>query len=134
MAPHLAASLMALGAVLAEAATGGAGDDGPVLERGAFRLHHYKRPTGRETYEIAREGDRLVLRSSVEYAGGGRKLPRVASRRVRDDLSPERVEVKGTTSRFTAIDAVASVEGRTATVSDVGEVRRVEVPDRSFFL
>ena len=70
MAPQLTARLMAFGAILAGAAASGAGDDGPILERGAFRLHHYKRPTGHETYEIAHEGDRLVLRSSFAYTTG----------------------------------------------------------------
>jgi hypothetical protein len=53
--------LMILGSFLAGAALACAGDDGATLERGEFRLHQYKRPTGRETYEISREGDRLVL-------------------------------------------------------------------------
>jgi hypothetical protein len=61
MAPQIAARLMILGSFLAGAALACAGDDGATLERGEFRLHQYKRPTGRETYEISREGDRLVL-------------------------------------------------------------------------
>jgi hypothetical protein len=39
------------GVVLSIVAAGGsaAAEDGEVVERGAFQLHLYKRPTGRET-------------------------------------------------------------------------------------
>ena len=56
--------VLLIGSLAALAAAGGtcADDDGQVVERGAFRLHLYKKPTGRETYEIRRDGDGMVLK------------------------------------------------------------------------
>jgi hypothetical protein len=48
--------------VLAPAGTAPGPKDLPPVERGTFILHNVLKPTGRETYEIARHGDRLVLR------------------------------------------------------------------------
>ncbi len=52
MSPRRAVFLIGLLAALAAAGGLRARDDGPVVERGTFVLHLYKRPTGKETYEI----------------------------------------------------------------------------------
>jgi Amidohydrolase family len=60
------------------------------------------------------------------------RVPLEASLLLREDLTPERFEIKGKTSRFTEIDASVLVEGRTATVSVGGRASQVGVPDRWF--
>src|SRR6516162_8476231 len=116
-------------------ATGGAwpADDGPIVERGAFRLHLHKRPTGREAYEIRRDGDLLVLEAHYENTDRGTKEPLTALMRLRDGREPGRFEVKGRTSRFTEIDNEVRVEGRTATVREGKTTTKRPVPERFFF-
>ncbi len=95
--------VLLIGSLAALAAPGGAcaDDDSQVLERGAFRLHLYKKPTGRETYEIRRDGDGMMLKAEYENTDRGTKEPLTAMLRLRGDGTPERFEVKGRTSRFT---------------------------------
>ena len=116
-------------------ATGGAwaDDDGPIVERGAFRLHLHKRPTGRETYEIRRDGDLLVLEAHYENTDRGTKEPLTAMMRLRDGRVPGRFEVKGRTSRFTEIDSEVRIEGRTAIVREGKTTTKRPVPERFFF-
>ena len=114
MSPRRAVFL--IGPLTALAVAGGlrAGDDGPVVEHGTFVLHLCKRPTGKETYEIRRDGDDLVLKADYENTDRGRKEPLTATLRLRDGRTPGRFAVKGMTSRFTQIDSEVRVEGRTA--------------------
>ena len=133
MSPRRAVFLIGVLAALAAAGGLRAGDDGPVVERGAFRLHLHKRPTGRETYEIRRDGDLLVLEAHYENTDRGTKEPLTAMMRLRDGRVPGRFEVKGRTSRFTEIDSEVRVEGRTATVREGKTTTTRPVPDRFFF-
>ena len=109
-----------------------AADDGQVVESGVFRLHLYKRPTGREAYEVRRDGDGLILTATYENTDRGTKEPLSATLRLRGDRTPERFTVKGRTSRFTRIDADVKVEGRTATVRDEKKTTTRPVPGRFF--
>jgi len=56
---------------------------GEVIERGAFRLHNVLQPTGQERYEIARDGESLLLTSSFENPERRRSPGRRHSRRGR---------------------------------------------------
>ena len=132
MSPRRAVFLIGLLAALAAAGGLRAGDDGPVVERGTFVLHLYKRPTGKETYEIRRDGDDLVLKADYENTDRGRKEPLTATLRLRDGRTPGRFEVKGMTSRFTQIDSEVRVEGRTAAVREGKNTTHRPVPDRFF--
>src|SRR5262249_44706405 len=130
--PRRAVLLIGLLAALATAGGLRAGDDGPVIERGTFVLHLYKRPTGKETYEIRRDGDDLVLKADYENTDRGRKEPLTSTLRLRDGRTPVRFEVKGRTSRYSGIDSEVKVEGKTATVRDGKTTTTRPVPDRFF--
>src|SRR6516165_3074996 len=106
----------ALASCAAAGESGGPDDD--VVERGAFRLHLYKRPTGRESYEIRRDGGGLVLKVSSENHDRGVKEPLEANLRLRTDQTPADFEVKGKTSRFSEIDSSVRVENRSAIVRE----------------
>ena len=86
-----------IGLLAALTAAGGlrADDDGPVVERGTFVLHLYKRPTGKETYEIRRDGDDLVLKADYENTDRGMKEPLTATLRLRGGRTPERFDGQG---------------------------------------
>jgi imidazolonepropionase-like amidohydrolase len=133
MAPRRA--VFPIGLLAALAAAGGlrTDDDGPVVEHGTFVLHLYKRPTGKETYEIRRDGQDLVLKADYENTDRGTKEPLKAMLRLRGDKAPGRFEIKGRTSRFTAIDREIHIEGQTATVRDGTKTVTRPVPDRFFF-
>jgi hypothetical protein len=132
MPPIRAAFLISLLVELVAAGGLRAADDDPVVGRGTFLLHLYKRPTGKETYEIRRDGDDLVLKADYENTDRGRKEPLTATLRLRDGRTPERFEVKGMTSRFTQIDSEVRVEGRTAAVREGEKTKHRPVPDRFF--
>ncbi len=133
MSRKLAVLLISSLPVLAAAASAWAEDGGPIVESEAFRLHLYKRPTGRETYEIRCDGDGLILKASYENTDRGVKEPLEATLRLRGDQTPQSFAVKGRTSRFTRIDSEVQVEGRTATVREGTKTAERPVPDRFFF-
>jgi imidazolonepropionase-like amidohydrolase len=133
MSPRRAVFVIGLLAALAAAGGLRAGDDGPVVERGTFVLHLYKRPTGKETYEIRRDGDALVLKADYENTDRGTKEPLTAALRLREGRVPEHFEVKGRTSRYSGIDSEVKVEGKTATVREGKTTTTRPVPDRFFF-
>ena len=130
MSPRRVVFLMSLLSALAAAGGLRAGDDGPIVERGTFILHLFKKPTGKETYEIRRDGNDLVLKSDYENTDRGRKEPLTATLRLRNGRTPGHFEVKGKTSRFTEIDIEVRVEGRTAAVRDGKNSTHRPVPDR----
>jgi imidazolonepropionase-like amidohydrolase len=107
--------------------------DGEILEQGTFRLHLFKRPTGRETYEIRRAGDGVVLTASFENADRGVKEPLEASLRLSGHGSPVSLSVKGKTARFSDIDVAVAIEGKSATVRDGAKTPvNLPVPERYF--
>jgi imidazolonepropionase-like amidohydrolase len=115
-------------------AAGGASaaDDGEMMERGAFRLHLYKRPTGRESYEIRRAGGGLVLKASYENTDRGVKEPLEADLRLRGDGKPLSFMVKGKTSRSSEIDVSVTIDGDSATVRGGARTTTLPVPGRFF--
>src|SRR4051812_47828360 len=106
--------------------------DDQLVERGAFRLHLFKRPTGRESYSIRRSGRELVLEASYENTDRGVREPLEASLRLREDGSPISYTVKGKTSRFSEVDVAVSVEEAAATVRRGEKTTRVPRPGRFF--
>jgi hypothetical protein len=59
--PTVAAPLLVVAYYPSHAITAPSVDDHEVLERGGFQVHHDKRSIRRETCEIAREGEPVVL-------------------------------------------------------------------------
>lgn len=75
-----------------------------VVERGSFRLHKMEQPIGEERYEIAREGQTLVVKMDFNFTDRGTPVPLTAALLAGADLTPERFEIKGKTSRQSEID------------------------------
>src|SRR5256714_15136539 len=103
-----------------------------VVEQGKFRLHKLQQPIGEESYELRREGDSTLLRSTFEFTDRMTKVALAATLSTRRDLTPERFEIKGKTSRSSEIDASVEIQGRTANVRRGHESAKVSVPDRFF--
>jgi imidazolonepropionase-like amidohydrolase len=103
------------------------------LESGKFRLHKLELPIGEESYEIVRDGDSLVTRSSFEFTDRGRRVPLSATLRTRQDLTPENFEIKGSVSRFSTIDSAVGVSDNKLSIREGKETRSVPVPAAGFF-
>jgi imidazolonepropionase-like amidohydrolase len=104
-----------------------------VIEKGRFRLYKFQQPIGEESYEIRRDGESLVVRSTFEFKDRMTQVPLTAVLRARQDLTPEAFEVKGKTSRSSEIDTSVEVQGRGASVRRGKESNRVTaLPDRFF--
>jgi imidazolonepropionase-like amidohydrolase len=80
-----------------------------IIERGTFRLHKMEQPIGEETYEIAREGQSVIVKMEFKFTDRGTAVPLAATLRAAADLTPERFEIKGQTSRSSAIDETVEV-------------------------
>lgn len=104
-----------------------------VIESGKFRLHKFEQPIGEENYEVTRENDSLVLRSTFEFTDRTTRVPLIAALRTRQDLTPEQFEIKGSTSRISTIDSAVVINpDHTASVRTGTETKQVAVPDRFF--
>lgn len=103
-----------------------------VLETGKFRLHKFEQPIGEEVYEVSRDGDSLVTHSSFAFTDRGTRVPLEATLRTRQDLSPERFEIKGQTSRLSQIDTTIEITGRKASIREQNKNREAETGDRFF--
>jgi imidazolonepropionase-like amidohydrolase len=105
-----------------------------ALESGKFRLHKFEQPIGEETYQITRDGDSLVTRSTFEFTDRGRKVPLTATLRTTQNLTPQSFEIKGSVSRFSTIDTLVEIKGAMATIRQGKETRQVSIasPDRFF--
>jgi imidazolonepropionase-like amidohydrolase len=102
-------------------------------EKGDFTLHLLLHPIGKESYQIVRDGasGALVMNSQLEYSDRGRKRTVVSVLRMKDDFTPEHLEVKGTSGNTTTTDTVETHDG-TAKVHEGQSSRDVEVPSTFF--
>lgn len=80
-----------------------------AVERGTFRLHKMEQPIGEENYEIARDGQSVTVKIEFKFTDRGTPVPLSATLRAAPDLTPQSFEIKGQTSRSTAIDEAVEV-------------------------
>ena len=103
-----------------------------AVEQGKFRLHKFEQAIGEESYTVARENGSLVAKMEFKFTDRGTDVPLSATFRGSDDLTPEAFEIKGKTSRQSAIDE--SVEVRTGKVRLRNHDTWTEsVPPQQFF-
>ena len=109
--------------------------DAQVIEQGKFRLYDSSQVQGEENYKITREGDDLVITSTLDLSPLDVEGPPLTTTlRVRQDLTPRQFIIKGTKASGDKVDVSVDIEGRNATVRDAGQMRRMVVPDRFFTL
>jgi imidazolonepropionase-like amidohydrolase len=75
-----------------------------TVESGTFRLHKFEQAIGEEKYDVARDGDALTLTSSFHFRDRGTSVDLASTLHLKADYTPERLEIKGKTSRFSTID------------------------------
>jgi len=103
-----------------------------IVEQGKFILYKYQARVGEETYEVARDGDSRIVKSTfgLSYLGG--KVALATTLRAKADLTPERFEIKGDTSTQSHVDISVEINGRAASVRDGKETKQVAVPAHFF--
>jgi hypothetical protein len=80
-------------------------------EQGKFVLHKFEQAIGEETYTITRNGDRFEAKINFKFTDRGRAVPLEATLQTAADLTPQKFEIKGNTSRLTTIDDEVEVQG-----------------------
>jgi len=106
--------------------------DAPGAKEGHFRLHKFEQPIGEESYQISPDGKSFVLKSNFEFTDRSNKVPLVATLRIAEDLTPESFDIKGKTSRSSAIDDSVQVKGGRIEIRQSDEKRTESAPDRFF--
>jgi hypothetical protein len=109
-----------------------AGASAQPVEKGKFILHKFTRPLGEESYEITRDGDSLVTRSSFQFTDRGGKVPLNATLRSSADLTPQHFDIKGQTSRISRIDSAVDIADGQATIREKKDSRTTPVPAHYF--
>jgi imidazolonepropionase-like amidohydrolase len=84
--------------------------DASSVEQGKFTLHKFEQAIGEETYEIHREGESLAVKMDFKFTDRGRAVPLSATFRGSLEYTPETFEIKGNTSRISAIDEAVTIE------------------------
>jgi hypothetical protein len=100
-----------------------------TVESGAFRLHKLLQPIWEESYEIAREGDRLKTRAKFEFVDRGSKVALTAAIDSTPEYVPLKFEIKGNTSRMSRIDAAVEITDGQAAVREGKSSRVVALPE-----
>jgi imidazolonepropionase-like amidohydrolase len=102
------------------------------IEHGKFKLHKFEQAIGEETYDVTRDADSLVVKCDFAFTDRGNRVPLTATLRTKQDLTPEKFEIKGKTSRLSEIDTTVEIAGTTATVRDGKQNKQAAVPKQFF--
>lgn len=102
------------------------------LEHGIFQLHDEERLAGKETYDVARDGDDLKVTIDFNFTNRGRAVPLSAIFRGHSDWTPTAFDIKGNTSRFTTIDQAVEVRPGALRIRSRSDWREVVAPKRFF--
>lgn len=102
-----------------------------IVERGKLRFYEFKQPRGEESYEIAKDGDRLVVTSRVELQME-EKISLSATLKLDRELTPAGFEIKGKKPSGSEVDAAVQIHGQTATVREGKETSQTTLPERFF--
>ena len=104
-----------------------------MVERGKFLFFDFKHIIGEESYEIAQDGDNLVIRSQLELASE-QKASLTATLTVLPTFTPLKFEVKGRKPSGSEVDSSVEITGSDATVREGSSTTKVRVPNRFFTL
>jgi imidazolonepropionase-like amidohydrolase len=97
-------------------------------ETGSLVIHMMLHAIGEERYEVAASADGIAVTSTLKYSDRGLFERTVtASLGLKSDYTPVSAEVKATGEPY-----IAHIQGATATVSEGGNSRTFNAPERSF--
>jgi len=117
-----------------EIPTGAQGALGPTegREEGAFTLHKFQQPIGREKYEILVHAGGISGHFDFGFTDRGEKVPLEATFRGERDLSPIRLTVEGKTCRQAEIHCEVDVGAKEVRIRDRESWRSLPRPERLF--
>ena len=104
------------------------------IERGKFRLHKFEQAIGEESYQIQQSGPGLLLISDFKFKDRFTEVPLTTRLELTADLTPQKFDIKGKTSRFTAIDDTLSAQGDTIHIREGRSEHDVSRPERYFLI
>ena len=102
--------------------------DDQIVEEGKFRLYEARHVQGEETYKITREGDDLILTATLDLSPLDVEGPLAANLRVRRDLTPRQLTIKGRKASGNEVDLSVVIEGPVATVREGSQTRKNRSP------
>ena len=104
-----------------------------AVERGKFILYKYQQQMGEENYEIAQDGNNLLLKTNFELNFVGDKVPVETTMRLRkQDYSPVQFKTKGRTSTRTEVDAGFELADGIATIQNGGQTKTEKIFGKFF--
>lgn len=106
--------------------------DEHIVEEGKFRLYEARHVQGEETYKITREGDDLILTATLDLSPLDVEGPLAVNLRVRRDLTPRQLTLKGRKASGNEVDLSVVVEGSNANVREGSQTRKIDLPGRFF--
>jgi imidazolonepropionase-like amidohydrolase len=98
-----------------------------TLSKGAFILHKFQQPIGREFYSMVKHHDSLKLRSDFKFTDRGQDVFLDAVMVADMKHTPGYFKIKGSTSRFSTIDAEVTVQNESAAIRSNGKSNQVAV-------
>ncbi len=104
-----------------------------IVEQGKFTLHKFEQAIGEETYEIRRDGESLVAKMDFKFTDRGHEVPLSAMFRGTRELVPESFEIKGSTSRASAIDESIMVDAAAIHIRSRDKKDDLPAPAGPFF-
>ena len=107
--------------------------DTSIVEQGKFTLHKFEQPIGEETYEIRKDGESVAVKMDFKFTDRGRAVPLSATFRGTTELTPQTFEIKGNTSRISAIDETVTVDGENVHIRNRDKTSDLAAPSGPFF-
>jgi imidazolonepropionase-like amidohydrolase len=105
----------------------------PARETEEFRLYKFQQPIGAEQVIRARRADGIMdIRSNFSFTDRSRTVPLAATLTLARDGSVLRYQAWGSTSRFTQVDDLVSVDGGTVRIEREGKVSTAPAPGLFF--
>ncbi len=104
----------------------------PAVEQGKFVLHKFEQAIGEESYRIARDGESYTTNVEFKFTDRGTAVPLSVTLRTAEDLTPEKFEIKGKTSRQSSIDEAVEVQGDKVRVRNRDKWRESAHPKEFF--
>lgn len=101
-----------------------------TLTKGTFILHKFQQAIGKETYSFVREDDLTRLNSDFKFTDRGREVPLQTFLTLNNFNQAVFFRIKGSTSRYSTIDAEVETKNDTAFIRVSGKFskRKVTTP------
>jgi imidazolonepropionase-like amidohydrolase len=106
----------------------------PSRETRSFRLYKFQQPIGlEESIRVVKPGGGTEIRTTFSFTDRRTTVPLASLLALDPAGAPSRFQIWGSTSRWTKVDDLVSVEAGVVTLDHGGEKTTVPAPERFFF-